>query len=64
MIVYLFNVYLNQIFCILRELYLKENLGLIGEVGLELFSLDFERDLRLAKFTDNADMTPLPLSCK
>jgi len=47
-----------------RELYLNENLGLIGDVGLELFSLDFERDLRLAKFTDNADITPLPLSCR
>ncbi len=36
----------------------------MGEVGLELFSLDFERDLRLAKLTDKADITPWPLSCK
>ena len=48
----------------LRGLYLNENLGLIGDVGLELFSLDFERDLRLIKFTDNADITPFPRSCK
>jgi hypothetical protein len=42
----------------LLELRLNENLGLEGEVGLELLSLDFERDLRRIRFTDKAEITP------
>ena len=44
-------------------LYLKTNLGLDGDVGLELFSLDFDIDLRLND-DDNAEIPRLAGSCK
>lgn len=59
-----FNFHIFYFLSNLPGLYLKENFGLEGEVGLELLSVDLDLDRRRTEFIDNAEIRPCPGNCK